>query len=391
MSKKKIDEPRLAIMACWAASKFGQDVYLSGLRAGYVEHFSNLCSHVYLVLPTTTLDAPPDPSEMQPVVGGNVTLIPLPALPSRGAYLASLQHVQAYYRQIKSVRGLVTHFYCQTPDPFCWLPAFMRIPRVTMHHVGSSVDATWRSSRLLPIRLLLVILYLPEFFAIWLASLKSRVVCNGRSISKRLSRYGIQHRTVISSTINESDLDERRILNRVPDAPVEILYVGFLRPSKGLIEIIQAAAILKKNGLNFRLRLIGDGEERISLVKMVEELGLASCVVFEGHVDNRTHLREFYSTSDLFVFMSKSEGSPRVVVEAMASSLLVLSTRVGSLPSVFTDSKDIIFVEHTAEHLASLIIESVTDRIKSNTIAASGYARVKNEFMQRDFISALID
>jgi len=340
-------KPILGIMACWAVVQHKDNFYISGLRAGYLEHFASISEWLYVLVPTKSVTSSHERADLQPINIDNITFVPLPALPTHGAYVASIKHFFAYRKKIAYVKARVTDFYCQTPDPFCWLPTLMRCPNVTMHHVGSSVDATWRSSRPFLIRVGLVLVYFPEFLAILMASKFSRVVCNGSEISRRLKRYRIKHETVISSTINEDDICKRQILQNLDKRQLELLYVGYLRPSKGLRKIIESLALLKNREIAFRARLVGDGEERQELVSLVDELGLRENIEFYGHIDNRNQLREIYNSSDIFLFMSNSEGSPRVIIEAMASTLLVISTRVGSLPSVFCDGRELLFVDNS--------------------------------------------
>jgi len=108
-------------------------------------------------------------------------------------------------------------------------------------------------------------------------------------------------------------------------------------------------------------------------------------------VDDREALRKIYNSADMFVFMSSSEGSPRVVVEAMASSLLVISTRVGSLPSVFGHGQELVFVDNSAESLANAIIDSVGQPSRSAAIARRAFFKVKREMMQAEFVRQLVD
>ena len=72
-------------------------------------------------------------------------------------------------------------------------------------------------------------------------------------------------------------------------------------------------------------------------------------VTFLGHVDNRIQLNEILRNNDIFCFASLSEGSPRVILEAMANVINIVSTAVGSLPTIFENEKDILFADFNDE------------------------------------------
>ncbi|HEY3018930.1 MAG TPA: glycosyltransferase, partial [Solirubrobacteraceae bacterium] len=82
--------------------------------------------------------------------------------------------------------------------------------------------------------------------------------------------------------------------------------------------------------------LAGDGPMRSELERRAAELGIAERVAFLGAVDSRS-VASLYAGADLLVLPSVSEASPLVVVEAMASGVPVLATRVAGVPTFVDD------------------------------------------------------
>lgn len=112
-----------------------------------------------------------------------------------------------------------------------------------------------------------------------------------------------------------------------------LLTVGRLSAEKGHADLIAALAQRKDDPAlpPFRLAIIGDGIERERLTHLASAAGLASRIVFTGHCSD---VRPYYSLASLFVLPSHSEGSPNVLLEAMAAGLPIVVTAVGGVPEI---------------------------------------------------------
>jgi glycosyltransferase involved in cell wall biosynthesis len=104
----------------------------------------------------------------------------------------------------------------------------------------------------------------------------------------------------------------------------ELLFVGRLAPQKGVDVLLRALALIPSG---WRLRIAGDGPERVRLADLAESLGLADRVDFLGWTQ-RDALPGLYRSADVFVFPSYDEGMPNVVLEALASGLPIVATRI---------------------------------------------------------------
>lgn len=144
------------------------------------------------------------------------------------------------------------------------------------------------------------------------------------------------------------------------DGPVRLLFVGRFNAFKNVESLLEAASRLKSMDVtNFELHLIGDGERRASLERLVIERELARHVRFKGWVDRRA-IVERYRQADLFVTSTTWEGMPNTVLEAMACGLPIVGTRASGLDELvrdgvngyLVDTKD---VAGMAERLAELI------------------------------------
>ncbi len=124
-------------------------------------------------------------------------------------------------------------------------------------------------------------------------------------------------------------------------------------PIKGLHNVLQAAAILKKQYGDIRLYVAGDVvtrhgtlKEKIKLssygkylLSLIEEGGLKEHVVFLGQLDAQA-MKERYLRSHVFVSASSIENSPNSVGEAMLLGVPVVSSEVGGVPDMMTDGRE---------------------------------------------------
>ena len=148
-----------------------------------------------------------------------------------------------------------------------------------------------------------------------------------------------------TTTLNKNDFYERE--DTCQSCPVHLLYTGRISRSKGLFDIVEAVAILISRNVAVLLDIVGwpeKAEENIvnELEDYARKKGLEGRVKFHGYKAVGPELFSYYRQADIYVIASRSsfEGFPRSIWEAMAHSLPVIATRVGTIPS---------YIEGTAE------------------------------------------
>jgi len=112
--------------------------------------------------------------------------------------------------------------------------------------------------------------------------------------------------------------------------------VGGLRRVKNYPLLIRACADLLKNGLDLELRIAGDGPEMGGLIELSKSLGIADRVGLLGHV---TDVPGFLRDLDVFCLPSDSEQNPNALLEAMATGLPCVATRVGAVPELLDSGR----------------------------------------------------
>jgi glycosyltransferase involved in cell wall biosynthesis len=174
----------------------------------------------------------------------------------------------------------------------------------------------------------------------WLT--RGAFVCNGRE----LARAYASPRTVatVSSTVQPNDFSPR--LDTCQGPTVRILFVGYVRPEKGIEYLIAALGQLKVD-IPWELEIVGPSDfpqYRRKLDAIIAAHKIETRVLWTGYAPYGKPLFERMRAADIFVLPTLSEGTPHVLVEARASGLPCISTTVGGVPSTVTDGVDALLV-----------------------------------------------
>jgi glycosyltransferase involved in cell wall biosynthesis len=135
-----------------------------------------------------------------------------------------------------------------------------------------------------------------------------------------------------------------------------LLFVGSMIERKGVDILIDSFVILSKQYSDLRLVVVGPkskgdttkiDETYVSQQKgKIQRAGLERQVIWAGLIREQTLLVDYYHAADLFVFPTRNEGSPNVIVEAMAAGLPVIATRlVGITDQIVSDGESGLLLE----------------------------------------------
>jgi glycosyltransferase involved in cell wall biosynthesis len=138
--------------------------------------------------------------------------------------------------------------------------------------------------------------------------------------------------------------DERKRLtsrfNLPTDRPL-MLFVGNHTANKGLDVLLKALPLMRQRACAVVAGEIRSPHEHAKLLSQVGVSKSAERMIFTGFISNE-ELRALYQSTDLFVFPTRADTLPLVVLEAMASSRAVVSTRVGGIPFQVTSDTGIL-------------------------------------------------
>ena len=377
----------ITLLTGWNLTRLGSKYYISGTHYTYLEFISAKYEKIYLLSSVSTLLNERNSKE---IVFSNIEVVDLPY---SGSFLKAQKSVINYYKAIKSIAGKTDLFYCRVPDPFCWMPRLIFHKRTIMHIVGDTIDATKYNEKWSWIKKKVMIAgYYPDYLLTILAAKKSTVYTNGFHIANRLKRYSINANPVVSSTISEKIFDDNLPDLNTQESPIRIIYVGYIRFAKGMNCLMHLCEKMQDSGFDYIFDIIGNGEMFDELKNFVKNNKLENKVILHGHVDDKTKLLQMIRSSQLFFFPSLSEGSPRVVIEAMSQGIPVVSTPVGSLPTTFEDKKEIRFFDFNDYEMAYDIIKSfLSKRSSFEKMRDEAYKKVKNNYTIEAFLGKIFE
>jgi glycosyltransferase involved in cell wall biosynthesis len=164
----------------------------------------------------------------------------------------------------------------------------------------------------------------------------------------------------------------------MPDDAIVLMAVGSLKPIKGIDILLRAATPVLQKDARARLVLVGQGPDRVALEQLARESGVADRVSFLGLRDDVASLLR---AADVLVLASRTEALPTVLLEAAATALPVIATRVGGVPEIVEADRSGLLVP--AEDVAALrdaIERVVGDESLRRTLGQRGRAIVETRF-----------
>ncbi len=154
---------------------------------------------------------------------------------------------------------------------------------------------------------------------------------------------------------------------------VDIVFCGRIVPNKGLKELLKAVALLPAA----TLLVIGDGSELRHCRRQAQALGIADRVRFAGWLPAQEDVVAAIQSGKIFVMNSRSEGGPRVALEAMACGMPLIATRVGVMPDVLEDGVNGLMTTGSSGDLAQKIRTLLQDDALRARLGAAATGIVK--------------
>lgn len=156
-----------------------------------------------------------------------------------------------------------------------------------------------------------------------------------------------------------------------------LLTVAEMTSNKNHITVLRALELLKQTEAYPRIHYLicGRGETRPELEDAAQQMGIADHVHFLGY---RQDVPQLYQASDLFVFMPFREGLPVALMEAMASRMGIVCTRIRGNTDLIEDGTTGVFVDNTPQALAQAIGQLYADPEKCRQLGENASRQAQN-------------
>ncbi|HEY4379979.1 MAG TPA: glycosyltransferase family 4 protein [Acidobacteriaceae bacterium] len=187
----------------------------------------------------------------------------------------------------------------------------------------------------------------------------------------RMVRNGIDLRPFSSAAPSLRD-------DSSPGRPLVVGFIGRLSSEKGPDLFLVAAAEVLVEFPGVRFVIVGEGPDRENLERIIEELTIHNQVQMTGR---RTDMPAVYASLDIMVSSSRQEGLPMAILEGMASSVPLVATAVGDVPTVVQDGVTGLLVpSENTERLAAGILDLLRDHAKRERFGAAARKLVEDEY-----------
>lgn len=327
--------------------------------------------------------APPAPADL-PLQAANLELIPQPFW---GTSAGALPHlfgiVRAYIRTCRRADVLFVRGMCPYAG-MLYLCAFVFRKPVCHWIVGDSISVLQAGRRKGAIFDTMVLLFawqdrICTRLGRWFTG--GALLCNGRALAHAYASPRTS--ATVSSTVKETEFHHR--VDTCQGQSVRILFVGYIRPEKGIEYLLEAVSRLRAD-ICWNLEIVGSDEfpeYRRRLDEIVAARGIQDRVHWAGYAPCGTSVFEHMRAADIFVLPSLSEGTPHVLAEARASGLPCISTTVGGVPTAVTDGFDALLVApRSAQELARAIDRLVGDGALRRSLIRNGFVSVRRQTLE---------
>lgn len=154
--------------------------------------------------------------------------------------------------------------------------------------------------------------------------------------------------------------------------------IGRICEQKDQENFFQAMKIVNEKMPDVGFICVGGGKGLEELKAFVKDLGIHSATVFTGVRDD---VPAILKIMDILVLSSRWEGLPNVIMEAMASSLPVISTHVGGVPEIVQDGiTGLLVPPENPSEIASAVMRLLRDPFLARKMGSSGRIRIEKNF-----------
>jgi glycosyltransferase involved in cell wall biosynthesis len=200
---------------------------------------------------------------------------------------------------------------------------------------------------------------------LYMAKKASRIIIVSRTVEEELIAASVDHAKLcpISNGVDLNEYNHReeqsqaRKALEIPDRKT-IIYTGRLSPEKGVDFLVRSFARVQRS-LNCQLVIIADGPEKKYIMHLIDRFEVSDAVLLIPTVDD---VASYLKAADLFILPSRFEGLSNALLEAMACSVPIISTRVGGSIDLIKDGINGILVDsESEEQLVDAIVRVFTD------------------------------
>jgi glycosyltransferase involved in cell wall biosynthesis len=208
------------------------------------------------------------------------------------------------------------------------------------------------------------------------------VVAVSDDVKQRLLKAGVEDEKIrmVRNGIDLRPFDGAHpsLRGDVGESALIVGLIGRLAWEKGVDVFLRAATCVLARSPSVKFVVVGEGPDREKLEQLVDELGIRKGVSMLGRRDD---MASVYASLDIMVSSSRQEGLPMAILEGMASSLPLVASAVGEVPTVVQDGVTGLLVPaEDVEQLAASILELLGDAAKRQRFSGAARKLIEDEY-----------
>jgi len=237
------------------------------------------------------------------------------------------------------------------------------------------IDSFFISQAKLPCPVLVVI----HGFSLTYLNYATGLIAVSQAVLDFLKKHGVK--TPINLVYNSIKIDIGKKNNNLSNKKSEKVVLGTMcvfRRKKNLILLLKACALLKKQGIEFKLIIAGSGRQKFFIYLYRYLLNLEPDVEIRPWVNDK---EKFFNEIDLFCVTSKAETFNLTIIEAMAHQKAVISTNCQGPIEIIDHKEDGVLVySKRPEDYANALKELITNCTLREKLAKAGFQKAYNKF-----------
>lgn len=278
-------------------------------------------------------------------------------LPFPFNYGAGLRNSWKIYQQLRQIASRHDVLIVQLPI-ISFIPLLFIRKRIIYHVCANVSTAAANPYKYRGVRRMASGIF--AWFMTWVfrqlfARSNSRLIVNGGELGQVFRSFNPE--VVVSSSIESTELAREHAMTTRSEDVFRLLFIGRPSMEKGINVLMEAYSRLIEQGVPVQLEMIGVTKEELAT-------GLRSLhipdkhldkVIFHGFLSWSEPFRNIIRKSHALVMCSVSEGTPRVILEAMSQGCPVIATAVGGVPTVVNEGNGILIPPGNADGLADAV------------------------------------
>ncbi len=210
------------------------------------------------------------------------------------------------------------------------------------------------------------------FFSKWQLQSPQNLIANSQIAIDRAIKIGLDPKKIqlVRNVVGNIEGDYYRLSNN--EGVIRILFAGRLVHQKRCELFIEMASkvLNRLPDVEAEFIIAGDGPLRAELERFAREQGIGEPKL--SFLGEQEDMAEVYRKSDILVLTSEHEGTPNVILEAMAHGIAVVATKVGGVPDIVNERTGILVEPANVEELTAAATKLILDKELRQELGSRG-------------------